>query len=139
MIKLYNAMVLRIPDRWVFCLLPNVYSLDRRWYGCHPTICHVIRHLVFKAMKGLGSVFYASALCCTEVGRWSFIEKWLCIYMVSSVIRHFISCHMMKVMGTVKDECSYTFTTQSAQNCTAFLTNCQVRKQITYITYKIPN
>lgn len=40
--------------------------------------------------------------------------------MVSSVIRDFIPCSMMKIIKTVTDGCSHAFNIWSDQNCIAF-------------------
>ena len=37
------------------------YPLDRHWGGFHPAVSHVIRHLVFKSIKGFRSSLYASS------------------------------------------------------------------------------
>lgn len=90
-----------------------------------------------RILRDLGLHFMLLQLCCTEVSKWSFfMAKWLCIYMMSSVIGHFIPCHMMKIIETGKDGCFYNFNTRLDQKCIALLTNCQIREQI---TYKLPN
>lgn len=129
-------MALPIPDSWFVCLLPNVYPLDRQWGGALPTISHVIRHLVFKNIKGFGSSFYASLTMLYRGRQMVFYSK-MTVYLYG------VFCYQT-FYSTFYDENNTNcyrwmfsclkYVVRSELHC--FLTNFQIREQI---TYRLPN